>query len=160
MPTKTDARDSKFALKSKTIIGSLLLLLTVLQPVLALFGVELDVNALAAHTDAIAGVIGLALVTWGRITADRPLRFLPRQKQTLLGLVLCCALLPAAVSCKSAQRETVARGIYTTAGIISNMAAVWAASYAAGAGGGAAVPGVLSDDVPNGVQARFGVELE
>lgn len=73
--------DTKNFLQSKTIIGSLILIVSMLLP---MFGIEFSADEaenlsgkVAAALDAGAEVFGLILIIWGRFTAKKALTVLP-----------------------------------------------------------------------------------
>lgn len=79
---------NKFFLQSKTIIGAVLIALSMVAPLL---GIEFSaeeattfVDKIGVFFDRFAEVIGLALVVWGRFTAAGPLSVLPVKKNDTL----------------------------------------------------------------------------
>ncbi len=64
----------KFFLKSKTIIGVLMMLITNLGPFIGIsFGAE-DAAMVSANIDAIITAVGALLATWGRATANTSIK--------------------------------------------------------------------------------------
>lgn len=60
--------ETKNIFKSKTINGGIILLLVAL---LKVFGVEVGEGELATASEAVASVVGFALLVWGRFTANK-----------------------------------------------------------------------------------------
>lgn len=74
----------KFFLQSKTVIGAILIALSMVAPLLGWEFTATDANTFVEKVgvffDSFAEVIGLALVLWGRFTAQGPLAVLPTKK--------------------------------------------------------------------------------
>lgn len=72
---------TKFILKSKTMIGAILIFLSLVAPVLGFEFTETDANTLsgtiAAMLDTIMQVVGLLMVVWGRFTAETVITIVP-----------------------------------------------------------------------------------
>jgi hypothetical protein len=106
---------TKFALRSKTIIGGLV---TALPLVMRLAGVDMppdsEIQAFGASLqtliDAIALVVGQALVWWGRLTAKTQLTVRPGGGTAVLVALLAVGLLAAA--CASRIAETPAQRVF------------------------------------------------
>lgn len=65
--------ETKFFLQSKTIIGALLIAVSMIAPILGVDFTGADANVIMANLDTIGQSIGLLLVVWGRATADLPI---------------------------------------------------------------------------------------
>ena len=68
----------KFALKSKTIIGALLAMLTVIAPELGLTFTGEDGQLISELWDNVLITMYSALAIWGRFAATKPLRLKPK----------------------------------------------------------------------------------
>jgi protein-S-isoprenylcysteine O-methyltransferase Ste14 len=65
----------KAAIKSKTILGIVVTAVVALAPELGFSFSESDGEFITQSVDAALEAVGLALATWGRITAEARLRF-------------------------------------------------------------------------------------
>lgn len=96
----------KFFMKSKTIIGAILIALSMVAPILGIDFTADDANTLVekigVFVEATVQVLGLILVVWGRITASAPLTMGPSikkdttQSSWMVGGLLLCATIFAA----------------------------------------------------------------